>query len=103
LTHHPKPAAPSVAQLSQAAFRQLDPAQESQLENPVVGQVSIEALHAQVEPRCLETGKISSEYAVIRPQSAANANKISNFPQTDLNEAARAADATRELNGAVCS
>jgi hypothetical protein len=45
--------------------------------------------------------RIVSGCAVVCPQSAANANKISNFPQPDLDEAARAADASREAPGAV--
>jgi hypothetical protein len=36
---------------------------------------------------------LAYESALTRQQSAATANAISNFPEADLNEAARAADA----------
>jgi hypothetical protein len=39
-------------------------------------------------------GLVTSEYAVTHPQSH-------NFPEPDLNEAARAADASREAYGAM--
>jgi hypothetical protein len=41
------------------------------------------------------------EYAVIHAKFSAPANQVSDFPQRDLNEAARAADAAREALGAV--
>ena len=39
------------------------------MKNPIVGQVPIAALYARVGPRCSETGKNSSGYAVTRTRS----------------------------------
>jgi len=47
-----------------------------------------------LQPRCAPRN-VAHESTVTRPQSAASANVISNFPEADLNEAAGAADASR--------